>query len=108
MKKIITTLTVMTFALGLGVAVQAQTAKTPEVPEVKLPQTAPQEVVKPNAPTSKEMTKPGEKTKEAMKGEQEKATHKVKKQSRKATKKAVTEKGKVEKKLGIPMEEGTK
>ena len=35
MKKIITTLTAVAFALGLAVAAQAQVAKTPEKPAVQ-------------------------------------------------------------------------
>ena len=39
MKKIITTLTAVTFALGLAAAAQAQVAKTPEKPAVQSTQT---------------------------------------------------------------------
>ena len=51
MKKIITTLTAVTFALGLAAAAQAQMAKTPEKPAVQntqtvQPQVAPKEAAK--------------------------------------------------------------
>ena len=51
MKKIITTLTAVTFALGLAAAAQAQVAKTPEKPAVQStqavqPQVAPKEASK--------------------------------------------------------------
>ena len=51
MKKIITTLTAVTFALGLAAAAQAQVAKTPEKPAVQStqtvqPQVAPKEAAK--------------------------------------------------------------
>ena len=51
MKKIITTLTVVTFVLGLAAAAQAQVAKTPEKPVVEStqkvqPQVAPKEAAK--------------------------------------------------------------
>ena len=51
MKKIITTLTAVTFALGLAAAAQAQMAKTPEKPAVQStqtvqPQVAPKEAAK--------------------------------------------------------------
>ena len=41
MKKIITTLTAVTFALGLAAAAQAQVAKTPEKPAVQSTQDSP-------------------------------------------------------------------
>lgn len=76
MKKIITTLTAMTFALGMAAAAQAQVAKTPETPAVQSTQESPAQV----AP--KEMTKAGDKTKECVKpGEKEKAKQKVKHQT---------------------------
>ena len=72
MKKIITTLTAVTFALGLAAAAQAQMAKTPEKPAVQStqevqPQVAPKEAAKPGEPVVKETVKPGDKTKEAAK-----------------------------------------
>jgi hypothetical protein len=72
MKKIITTLTAVTFALGLAAAAQAQVAKTPEKPVVQgtqavQPQAAPKEAAKPGEPVVKETVKTGDKTKEAAK-----------------------------------------
>ena len=69
MKKIITTLTAVTFALGLAAAAQAQVAKTPEKPVVQSTQAvqtqvAPKETAKPGEPVVKETVKPGDKTKE--------------------------------------------
>jgi hypothetical protein len=112
MKKIITTLTAVTFALGLAAAAQAQMAKTPEKPVVQTtqavqPQVAPKETakpgdpvaketVKPGDPTAKEAAKPGDKTKEAVPtGDKGKAKEDAKK---------VAPKAKVEKKAGAPME----
>ncbi len=71
MKKIVTTLTAVTFALGLAAAAQAQVAKTPEKPAVQstqevAPQVAPKEATKPGEVT-KEAVKPGDKTKEVTK-----------------------------------------
>ena len=68
MKKIITTLTAVTFALGLAAAAQAQMAKTPEKPAVQSTQTTiqPQAAPKPGDPVAKETVKPGDKTKEAV------------------------------------------
>jgi hypothetical protein len=92
MKKIISTLTAVTFALGLAAAAQAQTVKVPEKPEVQPLQVAPKEVTKPVAPeaakpVTPEVVKPGDKTKEAVKPMgQEKAQKTVKKESQKATK----------------------
>ena len=59
MKKIITTLTAVTFALGLAAAAQAQVAKTPEKPAVQStqavqPQVAPKDAAKPGEPVAKE------------------------------------------------------
>jgi len=64
MKKIISTLTAMTFALGLAAAAQAQVAKIPEKPVVQNTQAAPstvapKETVKPGDPAAKEAVKPG-------------------------------------------------
>jgi hypothetical protein len=101
MKKIITTLTAVTFALGLAAAAQAQVAKTPEKPAVQStqaiqPQVTTKEAVKPGEPVVKETVKPGDKTKEAAQsGDKGKAKEDPKK---------VAPKGKVEKKAGAPME----
>jgi hypothetical protein len=112
MKKIITTLTAMTFALGLAAAAQAQVAKTPEKPAVQSTQTAPsavapQEAAKSGAPVAKETVKPGDKTTEAAQpGAKGKAKHPAKKEAKQAAKQ-----GKAEKKAGAPMvmpQEGTK
>ena len=67
MKKIITTLTAVTFALGLAAAAQAQVAKTPEKPAVQStqevqPQVAPKEAAK---TVTTETVTTGDKTKEA-------------------------------------------
>jgi uncharacterized low-complexity protein len=67
MKKIITTLTAVTFALGLAAAAQAQVAKTPEKPAVQntqavQPQVAPKEAAK---TVTTETVTTGDKTKEA-------------------------------------------
>jgi uncharacterized low-complexity protein len=64
MKKVIITLTALTFALGLAAAAQAQTVKIPEKPEVKAEQTTPTSV----APQKQE-TKTGEKVKPVSKEE---------------------------------------
>ena len=101
MKKIITTLTAVTFALGLAAAAQAQVAKTPEKPAVQStqavqPQVAPKEAAKPGEPVAKEVVKPGAKTKEtAPCGDKGKAKQEAKK---------VAPKGKIEKKAGAPVE----
>jgi uncharacterized low-complexity protein len=64
MKKIITTLTAVTFALGLAAAAQAQVAKTPEKPAVQSTQeVTPQVAPKPGEPVTKEAVKPGDKSK---------------------------------------------
>jgi hypothetical protein len=90
MKKIITTLTAITFALGVAAAAQAQVVKTPEKPAVQStqaaqPQAATQEAAKPVTP---ETVKPGDKTKEVLKpGDQEKAKKTAKKEAKKAEKK---------------------
>jgi hypothetical protein len=88
MKKIITTLTAVTFALGLAAAAQAQVAKTPEKPVVQgtqavQTQVAPKETAKPGEPVAKETVKPGDKTKEAVKSG-DKGT--AKKEAKKAAK----------------------
>jgi hypothetical protein len=97
MKKIITTLTAVTFALGLAAAAQAQMAKTPEKPVVQSTQAVqPQVAPKPGDPVAKETVKPGDKTKEAApSGDKGKAMEHPKK---------VDPKGKIEKKAGAPMD----
>ena len=113
MKKIITTLTAVTFALGLAGAAQAQVAKTPEKPAVQTTQdvktqVAPKEAVKPGDPLSKEAVTTIDKTKEAVKsgdkGKQEakKATKKPKKEGKQEIK-PVAPQGQVEKKAGAPV-----
>jgi hypothetical protein len=72
MKKIIITLTAVTFALGLAAAAQAQVAKTPEKPVVQgtqavQTQVAPKETAKPGEPVAKETVKPGDTTQKAAK-----------------------------------------
>ena len=65
MKKIITTLTAVTFALGLAAAAQAQVAKTPEKPAVQSTQTTVQPQVAPKdaaKPVAKETVTTGDKT----------------------------------------------
>ncbi len=102
MKKIITTLTAVTFALGLAAAAQAQMAKTPEKPAVQTtqdvqPQVAPKEAAK---PVVKETVKPGDKTQEAVKtGDKGKTKPEAKKVAKKAEPKCA-----IEKKAGAPME----
>jgi len=115
MKKIITTLTAVTFALGLAAAAQAQVAKTPEKPAVQStqavqPQVAPKDAAKPGEPVAKgtvttgDKTKPavttGDKTKEAAQsGDRGKAKQEVKKGAKKAAKK-----DNIEKKAGANLE----
>ena len=105
MKKIITTLTAVTFALGLAAAAQAQVAKTPEKPVVQStqevqPQVAPKEAAKPGEPVVKETVKPGDKTKEAAKtGDKGKTKKEAKKVAKKAEPKCP-----IEKKAGAPLE----
>ena len=104
MKKIITTLTAVTFALGLAAAAQAQMAKTPEKPVVQTTQAVqPQVTPKPGDPVAKETVKPGDKTKEATQsGDKGKAKEDPTK---------VAPKDKNEKKAGAPVEKtqgGTK
>ena len=102
MKKIITALTAVTFALGLAAAAQAQMAKTPEKPAMQTtqdvqPQVAPKEAAK---PVVKETVKPGDKTKEAVKtGDKGKTKPEAKKVAKKAEPKCA-----IEKKSGAPME----
>ena len=97
MKKIITTLTAMTFALGVAAAAQAQVAKTPETPAVQSHQATPAQV----AP--KEVTKTGDKAKETVKpGDKDKAKSKAK---------TMAKKGAAETKPAVPKgktQEGTK
>jgi len=111
MKKIITTLTAVTFALGLAAAAQAQVAKTPEKPAVQStqevkPPVAPKEAVKPGEPVAKEAVTPSDKTKEAAQsGDKGKATPEAKKVAKKEAKKEAkpaAPKGQVEKKGGAP------
>jgi len=111
MKKIITTLTVVTFALGLAAAAQAQVAKTPEKPAVQStqavqPQVAPKETAKPGDPVAKETVKPGDKTKEAVTtGDKTKeAAPCGDKGKAKEDAKKVAPKAKIDKKTGAPME----
>ena len=105
MKKIITTLTAVTFALGLAAAAQAQVAKTPEKPVVQgtqavQPQVAPKETAKPGEPVVKETVKPGDKTKEAAKsGDKGKAKQEAKQVTKKQEVKCPPEK-----KAGAPVE----
>jgi hypothetical protein len=114
MKKIITTLTAVTFALGLAAAAQAQMAKTPEKPAVQSTQAVqPQVTPKPGEPVAKETVKPGDKTKEAVTtgDKTQKAAPsgdqgKVKKDAKKAA-----SKDKIEKKAEAPVkktQEGAK
>ncbi len=105
MKKIITTLTAVTFALGLAAAAQAQVAKTPEKPAVQStqevkPLVAPKEATKPGEPVAKETVKPGDKTKEATKAGDK---GKTKLEAKQVTKKAEA-KCPPEKKAGAPVE----
>jgi hypothetical protein len=97
MKKIITTLTAVTFALGLAAAAQAQVAKTPEKPAVQStqavqPQVAPKEADK---PVAKETVTTGDKTQKAA---QSGDKGKVKKEAKKAAPKA-----KIEPKADAPL-----
>ena len=107
MKKIITTLTAVTFALGLAAAAQAQVAKTPEKPAVQSTQTVqPQVAPKPGDPVAKETVKPGDQTKEAVTtgDKTQKVTQSGDKGKVKKDAKKVAPKGKIEKKAGAPME----
>jgi hypothetical protein len=101
MKKIITTLTAVTFALGLAAAAQAQVAKTPEKPAVQStqtvqPQVAPKATAKPGEPVVKETVTTGDKNQKAAKSEDK---GKAKKEA-----KQIAPKGKIDKKAGAPME----
>ena len=107
MKKIITTLTAVTFALGLAAAAQAQVAKTPEKPVVQTTQAVqPQVTPKPGDPVAKETVKPGDKTKEAVTtGDKTKeAAPCGDKGKAKEDAKKVAPKAKIDKKTGAPME----
>ena len=107
MKKIITTLTAVTFALGLAAAAQAQMAKTPEKPAVQSTQAVqPQVAPKPGDPVAKETVKPGDKTKEAVTtgDKTKKVTQSGDKGKAKEDAKKVAPKDKIEKKAGAPME----
>jgi hypothetical protein len=101
MKKIITTLTAITFALGVAAAAQAQVAKTPEKPAVQSTQgtpvqVAPKETVKSTEPAAKDAVKTGDKSKEAVNpGDKGKDKGKAKKE---------TKKGAAEKHPAAPME----
>jgi hypothetical protein len=108
MKKIITTLTAVTFALGLAAAAQAQVAKTPEKPAVQStqavqPQAAPKEAAK---PVAQETVKPGDKTKEAVTtgDKSPKVTKSVDQGKVKKDAKKVASKDKIEKQAGAPVE----
>jgi hypothetical protein len=111
MKKIITTLTAVTFALGLAAAAQAQVAKTPEKPAVQSTQTVqPQVAPKPGEPVAKETVKPGDKAKEAVttgdqtqKAAQSGDKAKLKKGAKKVAPEAEP-KCPIEKKAGVPKE----
>jgi hypothetical protein len=98
MKKIITTLTAVTFALGLAAAAQAQVAKTPEKPAVQSTQAvqtqvAPKATAEPGEPVAKETVKPGAKTKEAAKtGDPDKTKQEAKQVTKKAEAKSPPEK----------------
>ena len=98
MKKIITTLTAVTFALGLAAAAQAQVAKTPEKPAVQStqtvqPQVAPKETAK---PVVQETVTTGDKT--------QKVTQSADKGKAKEAAKKVAPKDKTEKKAAAPMD----
>jgi hypothetical protein len=107
MKKIITTLTAVTFALGLAAAAQAQVAKTPEKPAVQStqtvqPQATPKEAAK---PVAKEAVKPGDKTEEAVTtgDKSPKVTKSVDQGKVKKDAKKVASKDKIEKKADAPV-----
>ena len=114
MKKIITTLTAVTFALGLAAAAQAQVAKTPEKPAVQSTQaTQPQVAPKPGDPVAKETVKPGDKTKEAVTtgDKSQKVTKSVDQGKVKKDAKKVASQDKIEKKADAPVkktQEGAK
>ena len=98
MKKIITTLTAVTFALGLAAAAQAQVAKTPGKPAVQSTQTVQPQVASKEA--AKEVTTEtvttGDKT--------QTVTQTGDKGKTKEDAKKVAPKSKIEKKTGAPME----
>jgi uncharacterized protein YxeA len=104
MKRVVTTITAVIFALGLAGGALAQTAKTPEKPGVKTetsasPATvAPQEAAQPEKTAVKESAKPGAKA-------EAKATEKcqTKKEAKKVAKKEA-KKGKEVKKSAAPVE----
>jgi uncharacterized low-complexity protein len=104
MKKIISTLTALTFALGLSVAAQAQAVKTPEVPAAKDTKVTQAQVAPKTAePAGKEVGKAGETAKEAVKpGEQEKVKTMTKKDLKSEAKKEL-KKVKSEQKPGAPV-----
>jgi hypothetical protein len=107
MKKIITTLTAVTFALGLAAAAQAQMAKTPEKPAVQSTQTVqPQVAPKAADPVAKEAVKPGDKAKEAVPtgDKTQKVTKSGDKGKVKKDAEKVAPKSTMEKKAGAPME----
>ena len=114
MKKIITTLTAVTFALGLAAAAQAQVAKTPEKPAVQSTQAVqPQVAPKAADPVAKEAVKPGDKTKEAVTtgDKSQKVTKSVDQGKVKKDAKKVASKDKIEKKADAPVkktQEGAK
>jgi hypothetical protein len=103
MKKVVTSITAVVFALGLAGGALAQTAKTPEKPGVKTeapasPTTvAPKEAAQPEKPGVKEVAKPGAKAemKTADQGktkkEAKKAAKKEAKKGKEAKKPAATE-----------------
>ena len=98
MKKIITTLTAVTFALGLAAAAQAQMAKTPEKPaapstQAVQPQAAPKETAK---TVTTETVTTGDKT--------QTVTQSGDKGKTKPVTKKVEPKCPVEKKAGAPMD----
>lgn len=107
MKKVISTLTAVAFALGLAAAGQAQTAGKDEAkPAVKTESPAPQaqvtkDVAKPGDPAKpavKEEVKPGDKAKEAAKPGDKDKTKKDKKDKKNG------KKSKDDKKAATPVE----
>ena len=103
MKKIITTLTAVTFALGLAAAAQAQVAKTPEKPAVQStqevqPQVAPKEAAKPGEPVAKE-------DRQTRRQNQRGGENRGQRQNQAGSQEEQAEpKGQIEKKAGAPME----
>jgi hypothetical protein len=104
MKKIVTAMTAVTFALGLAAAGYAQTVKPPEKSEVKseAPAVASQ-TAKPGAPAATEVTKGSEQAKPAVKGAA-KPGEKSKKELKKEAKKAKAAKKNEAKKAATPVE----